>query len=389
MGLDNHRALSTKEKQRFSLRKLSIGVVSVLLGTTFLFFSGASVSADTTMSTPTVSQNVKATVSPTSTANAQSVTPDDQQPVTLAQSIPATTDPSPAARDAEQPVTYPHQGEDATLALTFVDDDNNGQVINDPSVQESPNGDGVHYAYGTVGDPINGSIYDGYTYSFQNLLNNMKTGYYVPNGEFTTPTIFTAPTMNVTVHMKHATDTWEDQTNTLTRTIHYRRSTDGMDVQDPAGNNIPDYQEQYEITPVVTEDELTNEIVAVTYKIKDLKTGKEWTVQPTNGTQLVLNFEPVLSPQAANPWQAEEATAAGSVTLPELNRWDDAGFMWDSWNKKVTIDYDISYDNVKIGDYVPDDQIQWSTNINVSPDGTKETVYRYFYYGLTDDTGGQ
>lgn len=49
--------------------------------------------------------------------------------------------------------------------------------------------------------------------------------------------------------------------------------------------------------------------------------------------------------------------------------------------------YDISYDNIKIGDHVPDDQIQWATNIEVSPDGTRETVYRYFYYGLTDDTG--
>ncbi len=202
----------------------------------------------------------------------------------------------------------------------------------------------------------------------------METGHYVLNGKFTMPTVFNAPSMNVVVHMKHETDTWEKQTNTFTRTIHYRRATDGMDVKDSDGHVIPDYQEQYEITPVITNDEVTDQTIAVTYKIKDLTTCKEWSV-------------PVTSPTAASPWKAEESSVAGSVTLPSLAMWNDADLMWDSWNINQTIDYHVSYDNMKIGDYVPDDQIQWSTNIETSSDGTKETVYRYFYYGLTDDTG--
>lgn len=39
-----------KEKQRFSIRKLTVGTASVLLGTTFLFGAGQTAYADTTAS---------------------------------------------------------------------------------------------------------------------------------------------------------------------------------------------------------------------------------------------------------------------------------------------------------------------------------------------------
>ncbi|WP_229101634.1 YSIRK-type signal peptide-containing protein [Ligilactobacillus salivarius] len=41
-----NRILATNYKQRWAIRKLTVGVVSVLLGGTMLFISGTTVSAD-------------------------------------------------------------------------------------------------------------------------------------------------------------------------------------------------------------------------------------------------------------------------------------------------------------------------------------------------------
>ncbi|MDH4960442.1 YSIRK-type signal peptide-containing protein [Ligilactobacillus salivarius] len=41
-----NRILATNYKQRWAIRKLTVGVVSVLLGGTILFISGTTVSAD-------------------------------------------------------------------------------------------------------------------------------------------------------------------------------------------------------------------------------------------------------------------------------------------------------------------------------------------------------
>ena len=48
--------------------------------------------------------------------------------------------------------------------------------------------------------------------------------------------------------------------------------------------------------------------------------------------------------------------------------------------------YTVDYTKIKIGDYVPNNQVYFNTaDAEVSADGTHETVYRYFYYGMTDE----
>jgi hypothetical protein len=88
-----------EEKQRFSLRKLSIGVASVLLGVTFMAYNGQTVHADTTETSVSATNNTDAEAATSENSKAAENT-NDQAAATKAV---ATADQNKAAVKADQP----------------------------------------------------------------------------------------------------------------------------------------------------------------------------------------------------------------------------------------------------------------------------------------------
>ncbi len=142
-NLRNKFQNDSKRVPHYGLRKLSVGLASVLLSTTLYF----GLQAQAATKQPAASEPQTGQVAPGTEQNltANPVTEkqsanDDAAPAQNSESAkPATASASQPVQPAtspqdDQPAAYPHEGEDATLKLIFVDDDNNSQVINDASV---------------------------------------------------------------------------------------------------------------------------------------------------------------------------------------------------------------------------------------------------------------
>ena len=92
-----------------------------------------------------------------------------------------------------------------------------------------------------------------------------------------------------------------------------------------------------------------------------------------------------MSPDVSHQWKSQAVETTKSFDkLLDLDHWNSLanGSAFD--NQSVV--YTVDYTKIKIGDYVPNNQVYFNTaDAEVSADGTHETVYRYFYYGMTDE----
>lgn len=202
---------------------------------------------------------------------------------------------------------------------------------------------------------------------------------YVLNGSYTLRTEFTDSLMTVKIHLKHRVETHADYpTKTITRTIHYRRAYpyDGSQMVDDDGKLIPDYQVQYEVTPVVVIDKATGK-QTVTYTIKNLQTGKVTTIENDGIDPITIDYDQVASPTVTD-WIADEAAVGGHYQM---------NFGIDSWQDLQTVTYKYDESKLKIGDVVPKAARHEAAIVEISADGTRMTVTRTFYYGFTDDSG--
>lgn len=202
------------------------------------------------------------------------------------------------ARSAQATSTSEPAKQPATVDLTFVDDDNNGAIIDSPYLPSKNNGH--HYAHGFVSEKISTTAYNNGTRSVDRMLRALtgRRDPYVLNGSYTLPTEFTDSLMTVQIHLKHRVETHADYpTKTITRTIHYRRAYpyDGSQMVDDDGKLIPDYQVQYEVTPVVVIDKATGK-QTVTYTVKNLQTGKVTTIENDGTDPITIDYDQVASP---------------------------------------------------------------------------------------------
>ena len=209
---------------------------------------------------------------------------------------------------------------------------------------------------------------------------------YVLNGSYTLPTEFTDSLMTVKIHLKHRVETHADYpTKTITRTIHYRRAYpyDGSQMVDDDGKLIPDYQVQYEVTPVVVIDKATGK-QTVTYTIKNLQTGKVTTIENGGTDPITIDYDQVASPTVTD-WIADEATVGGHYQMNfGIDSWQVSA---NDWQDLQTVTYKYDESKLKIGDVVPKAARHEAAIVEISADGTRMTVTRTFYYGFTDDSG--
>ena len=246
---------------------------------------------------------------------------------------------------------------------------------------------GHHYAYGKVGDKVSPKAYNNGTMSIQRMLDLLDIGYYELNGTYTAPDKFTSENMTVQIHLKHQTEQKVYHTYNHTRNIHYRytSASSGETMQDDQGKKVPDYKVQYQITPTVIFDLVTNKVKNGIFNVKNLTTGETFTFNSQANRLKADNFDPIKSPDVSQRWKPEESEIAASFNnLPDLDNWQRF-FNGAEFNDNQTVNYKVDYTQINIGDYVPNNQVYFNTDIEVSSDGTKETVYRYFYYGMSDE----
>ena len=192
--------------------------------------------------------------------------------------------------------------------------------------------------------------------------------------------------MTVQIHLKHRVETHADYpTKTITRTIHYRRAYpyDGSQMVDDDGKLIPDYQVQYEVTPVVVIDKATGK-QTVTYTIKNLQTGKVTTIENDGTDPITIDYDQVASPTVTD-WIADEAAVGGHYQMNfGIDSWKVSA---NDWQDLQTVTYKYDESKLKIGDVVPKAARHEAAIVEISADGTRMTVTRTFYYGFTDDSG--
>ena len=428
-----------KQRQRFGLRRLSVGVASVLLGTTFIIGGGTVAHADeATTSAPVPDSNTNNedggklansqqvtlkksnTTSPddtlaSSTKN-EKVTPTTPEALqsTAIEGVPivSSLESITTASETEQPTSTSKsnektgnslqitlqsaptknadvsekQGQNAKIDLTFVDDDDNGKTVDYSDYLPSEDG-GHHYAYGKVGDKVGTKAYNNGTMSIKRMLDLLDIGYYELNGTYIAPDTFTSENMIVQIHLKHQTEQKVYHTYNLTRNVHYRytSASNGETMQDDQGKEVPDYKVQYQITPTVIFDLVTNKVKNGIFNVKNLTTGETFTFSSQANRLKADNFDPIKSPDVSQRWKPEESEIAASFNnLPDLDNWQRF-FNGAEFNDNQTVNYKVDYTQINIGDYVPNNQVYFNTDIEVSSDGTKETVNRYFYYGMSDE----
>ena len=388
----------TQEQQRFGLRKLSIGVASVLLGTSIVVAGNTTAHASSNAELADSNDQSVATVAASPVTHQGAVALNSKQS-TVTETTQATSDQSgasvnsahqvaspTAARSAQATSTSEPAKQPATVDLTFVDDDNNGAIIDSPYLPSENNGH--HYAHGFIGEKISTTAYNNGTRSVDRMLRALTGRHdpYVLNGSYTLPTEFTDSLMTVQIHLKHRVETHADYpTKTITRTIHYRRAYpyDGSQMVDDDGKLIPDYQVQYEVTPVVVIDKATGK-QTVTYTIKNLQTGKVTTIENDGTDPITIDYDQVASPTVTD-WIADEAAVGGHYQMNfGIDSWKVSA---NDWQDLQTVTYKYDESKLKIGDVVPKAARHEAAIVEISADGTRMTVTRTFYYGFTDDSG--
>lgn len=233
------------QRQRFGLRKLSIGVASVLLGTTFMVGGSTVAHAGSTSITQEATAANTDITQPASTAvvqvdkqtneeqnaaeNTSSNSQKEQQLVnkTSDENVDQLNNEKnqELVKDNEyEPITNLNKNnvniqntsveeskvsqsateENARIDLTFVDDDDNGKIVDYSEYLPSEN-NGHHYAYGKVGDKVGTKAYDNGKMSIQRMLDLLDIGYYEPAGAYQAPTEFTSSEMSFQIHLKHQT----------------------------------------------------------------------------------------------------------------------------------------------------------------------------------------
>ncbi|MCC4421757.1 YSIRK-type signal peptide-containing protein, partial [Limosilactobacillus reuteri] len=418
-----------QQRQRFGLRKLSIGVASVLLGTTFMVGGSTVAHADSTSTTQEATAANTDITQPASTSvvqvdkqtneeqnaaentssnsqkeqqlvnktsdentdqlnnekNQELVKDNEYESITNLNKNNVNTQNTPVE---ESKVSQSATEQNARIDLTFVDDDDNGKIVDYSEYLPSEN-NGHHYAYGKVGDKVSPKAYNNGTMSIKRMLDILDIGYYEPAGAYQdqAPKEFTSPEMSFQIHLKHQTQQKKYAPITLIRNIHYRHTmaTDGKTMQDDQGNEVPDRIVQYRITPTVDYDLVMSRPAGGTFKIENLTTGETYTIASKNNRLVVDNFDPIMSPDVSQQWKPQAVETTESFDkLPDLDHWRFLanGRVFDD----QSVVYKVDYTKIKIGDYVPNNQVYFNTaDAEVSADGTHETVYRYFYYGMTDE----
>lgn len=126
-----------RQRQRFALRKLTVGVASVLLGTTF--FIGAA-SADTTPAATTTAQ-------PDSAAGTTSVTATPQQPAVqqTTTAVPASQQPATTSVNQAQPATADISGLQFTGSVNNFQNTTAGQQATDLTFKPGDTADLTYY----------------------------------------------------------------------------------------------------------------------------------------------------------------------------------------------------------------------------------------------------
>lgn len=160
---------------------------------------------------------------------------------------------------------------------------------------------GHHYAYGKVGDKVSPKAYNNGTMSIQRMLDLLDIGYYELNGTHTAPDKFTSENMTVQIHLKHQTEQKVYHTYNHTRNIHYRytSASSGETMQDDQGKKVPDYKVQYQITPTVIFDLVTNKVKNGIFNVKNLTTGETFTFNSQANRLKADNFDPIKSPDVS------------------------------------------------------------------------------------------
>ena len=267
-----------QQRQRFGLRKLSVGVASVLLGTTFMV-GGTVAHADSTPTTEEATTANTDITQPASTSvvqvdkqtneeqnatentssnsqkeqqlvnktsdentdqlnnekNQELVKDNEYESITNLNKNNVNTQNTPVE---ESKVSQSATEQNARIDLTFVDDDN-GKIVDYSDFLPSEN-NGHHYAYGKVGDKVSSKAYNNGTMSIQRMLDLLDIGYYELNGTYTAPDNFTSENMTVQIHLKHQTEQKVYHTYNLTRNIHYRytSASNGETMQDDQGKKF-------------------------------------------------------------------------------------------------------------------------------------------------------
>lgn len=152
----------TQEQQRFGLRKLSIGVASVLLGTSIVVAGNTTAHASSNAELADSNDQSVATVADTPVTHQDAVVLNGKQSA-AAETPQVTSNQSGASANSAQQVSSPRADrsaqatstselakQPATVDLTFVDDDNNGAIIDSPYLPSENNGH--HYAHGFIGE---------------------------------------------------------------------------------------------------------------------------------------------------------------------------------------------------------------------------------------------
>ncbi|MGE9861644.1 hypothetical protein ACQQ90_03300, partial [Limosilactobacillus reuteri] len=139
----------------------------------------------------------------------------------------------------ESKVSQAATEQNARIDLTFVDDNDNGKIVDYSDFLPSEN-NGHHYAYGKVGDKVSPKAYNNGTMSIQRMLDLLDIGYYELNGTYTAPDKFTSENMTVQIHLKHQTEQKVYHTYNHTRNIHYRytSASSGETMQDDQGKKF-------------------------------------------------------------------------------------------------------------------------------------------------------
>lgn len=93
-------------------------------------------------------------------------------------------------------------------------------------------------------------------------------------------------------------------------------------MQDDQGKEVTDYKVQYQITPKVTFDLVTNKVKNGIFNVKNLTTGETFTFNSQGNRLKVDNFDLVKSPDVSQRWKPEESEVAASFNnVPDLDNW--------------------------------------------------------------------
>lgn len=364
---------TAREQQRFSIRKLTIGAASVLLGTALFWAGSNQVKADENNNADTMSSKNEA-----QTAEKGKVT-DNTVQSSKTGNIYTTQNELKAKQKSENNV--PQGGaESPTNKLNASDQPVNDQTGEQTDSSNSKTADQKPNAVGNqneklVTENVN-QLIDETAYQLDPSDSKVKTEQKVT--EPTNPFPSTDDVM-----------TFHGRTRTITRTVHYRTSQTmgGIEpMKDDNGNVIQDYVEKYEITPTVYSDFTLGQNY-IYFQIKNDKTGVITSATATSRDQNIkVMYDDVPVPKVTG-WKASSIKGdnyddptyfGGSMTY---SNWSDG--LPDNLTDSQTIYYTYDISSLKPGDKV-DPKYRQLTVVDDDATDTDQKFYRTFLYSKSD-----